>query len=138
MLLLNPRTAKFGDMRWTEITAIAIDRTPRRRVEEWSDEGPYAVFADVPEQRVRIVITQELVQSDTDPPIPGAQDTLIFYTSPAPADSARKKVSATAVILDVRHELSLKKGAVRTITLAAVSDGASDPITITDASSGEV
>ncbi len=138
MLLLNPRRVTFGSRRLDGIAAVAIDRTPHRSVEEWSDLGPYATLADVPEQRIRIVITQELAATDTDPPIPGEQATIALYTGPGTADAARKKISAAAVILEVRHELS-KRGATRTITLAAVSaDGAADPITISDASTGEI
>ena len=139
MLLLNPTTVRFGATILPNITSIAIDRTPRRRVEDWSDLGPYAVLADVPEQRIRIHITQELTESDTVAPTPGQQATLSFHTSPTRGDSARKKLTATAVILEVKHELSQKRGATRTITVAVIStDGTTDPIAITDASNGEV
>jgi hypothetical protein len=139
MLLLNPSTVRFGTTNLPNITAIAIDRTPRRRVEDWSDLGPYATIADVPEQRIRIHLTQELTESDAAPPTPGQQATLSFYTAPARADSARKKFTATAVILEVKHEISQKRGATRTIVLAAISEGGTtDPIAVTDASNGEV
>ena len=139
MLLLNPRTVRFGSATWDNIAAAVIDRAPHKTTEDWSDTGPYATLADVPEQRVRITITQELARDDIGSPRPGEQATLTLYTSPALADAGRKKVSCTAVILAVLHELSLKKGAVRTIQLAAISaDGAADPITITDASDGSL
>lgn len=139
MLLLNPRTVRFGAAVWDNIAAAVIDRAPHKTTEAWSDLGPYATLADVPEQRVRISLTQELTRDDVGSPRPGDQGTLTLCTSPALADAGRKKVSCTAVVLAVVLELSLKKGAVRTIQLAAISpDGATDPITVTDASDGSL
>ena len=136
MLLLNPRVVKFGDAVWDNVAAVAIDRRAHKTVEEWSDEGPYATVADVPEQRVRMTVVQELTREDVGGPRPGESALLSLCTS-AGADSGRKRVAATCVVLDVSHEVSIKKGAVRTITLAAVStDGAADPITISDADGG--
>jgi len=139
MLLLNPRLVRFGPAAWDNIAAAVIDRAPHKTTEAWSDLGPYATLADVPEQRVRITITQELSRDDIAAPRPGDQDTLSLHTSAALADAGRKKLSCTAVVLGVLHELSLRRGAIRTIQLAAVSpDGATDPITITDASDGSL
>ena len=137
MLILNPRIVTFGSHTWPDIAAIAIDRSPHRTVEDWSDLGPFAVLADVPEQKVRVTISQEVERDDGSVPRPGESETLSFCTSPTASDAGRRRFSCTAVVLDVRHELSLRKGAVRTITLAAVSeDGASDPIEMSDASGG--
>lgn len=139
MLLLNPRVVKFGGVVWESVAAVAVDRRAQKTVEEWSDLGPYATLADVPEQRVRITVLQELTREEVGSPRPGESGVVSFFTSPGDADAGRRKVSATAVVLDVSHELSLKKGAVRTITLAAVSaDGAADPITISDADGGQL
>ncbi|MEX2218349.1 MAG: hypothetical protein WD749_06270 [Phycisphaerales bacterium] len=139
MLILNPRTVRFGQALWQGIAAVAIDRSPTRLVEEWSDGGPHAVLADVPEQRTRIVITQEIGSDDLGPPIPGDQATLSLCASPTASDAARRRLTTTAVVLRVEHEVSLKAGAIRTITLAAISeDGATDPITVTDASEGSL
>jgi hypothetical protein len=92
----------------------------------------------VPEERVRVRITQELARGDPGSPRTGEQAELSFYTSPTLGDAGRKRVSATAVILAVEHDLSLNR-ALRTITLAAISsDGIEDPIQITDASDGGV
>jgi hypothetical protein len=134
MLILNPRTVRFGAAAWEGVTSIAIDRLPQKHVEEWSDAGPYAVFADVPEQRTRLTVRQELTRDDLASPRPGEQASLTFCTSPTASDAARRRLAATAVVLEIRHEVSLKRGAIRTITLAAISqDGATDPIAITDA-----
>lgn len=135
MLLLNPRLVTFGAATWDGIAAVAIDRAAHRTIEEWTDLGPYAAAADIPEERIRIRITQELARDSLDTPRTGQQATISFYTAPTLGDAGRKKVSATAVVLAVEHEVSLKR-AIRTITLAAISDGQSDPIQITDASNG--
>lgn len=130
MLILNPRHVSFGSVEWTDIISIAIDRSTHRAVEEWSDLGPYPTFADVPEQKVRITVVQELMRDDIASPRPGEQALLSFHTSPTASDAARKKVSCVAVVLDSRHELSLRKGAVRTVTLAAVSTDGTDPVVV--------
>jgi hypothetical protein len=137
MLILNPRLVTFGSYSWPEVAAIAIDRSPHRTVEDWSDLGPYAVLVDVPEQKVRVTVVQEVERDDVHLPRPGESGTLSFRTSPTASDAGRRRFSCTAVVLEVRHELSLRKGAVRTVTLAAVSaDGATDPVVMGDASDG--
>ena len=137
MLLLTPRLVRFGSAIWDTVASVAIDRLAHRTIEEWSDLGPYATLADVPEQQVRIKVEQEIGRDDLGPPRPGDQATLTVFTAPTAADAGRRQVSALCVVLSVEHSLSLKRGALRTITLAAVSsDGGSDPITITDASDG--
>lgn len=136
MLILNPRTVRFGPDSWDNIAAASIDRLPHKTIEDWADGGPYATFADVPEQRTRITLVQELTREDLGGPRPGQSATLAIYTSPG-SGAGRRRLSCAAVVLSVAHELSLKKGAARTIQLAAVSlDGSSDPITIADASDG--
>jgi hypothetical protein len=138
MLILNPRTVTFGSALWEGIAAVAIDRHAHRLIEEWGDRGSYAVLADVPEQRVRIKIVQEVDRDSVGVPRPGEQGILTLYTAPARSEAGRRRVSATAVVLAVEHEVSTRRGALRTVVLAAVSDGAGDPITVSDASGGEV
>jgi hypothetical protein len=134
MLILNPRSVVFGGSRWEGVVSVAIDRLPQRLVEEWSDEGPFAVLVDVPEERTRIKVVQEILRDDLDAPRPGEQGTLSLCTSPAASDAGRRRLSASAVVLRVEHEVSVKTGAVRTVTLAAVSaDGAADPVSVGDA-----
>ncbi len=136
MLLLNPRTVRFGSAVWPDIAMVAIDRSPNRLITDWGDSGPHVTFADVPEQKVTIRVVQEVARDDIDVPRPGDQGLLSFFTAPASTGAARKKVSATAVVTDVSHELSLKAGARRTVTLIALSsDGLADPIAITAAPS---
>jgi len=139
MLILNPRLVKFGPTTWPEVSTIAIDRDSSRLALEWSDLGPHPVFADSPEQRLTIRIIQDIARDDLDTPRPGDQQTLTFYTAPTGADARRRKVTTTAVITAVSHDLSLSRGTQRRITLTALSaDGSTDPITITDPVLGEV
>ena len=134
MLLLNPRHVRFGSLTLEDVFAVAIDRSAHRAVEDWPDTGPYASFADVPEQKVRIRIEQELSAGDLGPPAPGDRATLTLSASPTMCDASRRRLTADAVVLSVTYDLSLKRGAARTITLAALSpDGAADPITLSDA-----
>jgi hypothetical protein len=131
MLILNPRAVAFGSQRWDGVSSVAIDRSAHATVEEWTDLGPYAALADVPEQKVRIRITQHLGARDLGAPVPGDQAVLAFTTSAAETDSARRKVSASAVVLEVAHGFGPQRTPQRHITLAAISgDGAQDPITI--------
>jgi hypothetical protein len=122
MLLLNPRLVSFSSARREDIALIAIDRSPHREVVEWSDLGPHAVLADVPEQRIQIKVLQELTRDDITIPHPGDAGELVFHTSPTSSDAGRKRISTQAVILRVEHEVSLKRGALRTITLIALSE----------------
>ncbi len=136
MLLLNPTSVSFDAAAWPDATAIAIDRKAQRSVIHWTDFGPYAVFADVPEQAVAITITRQVLRDDLAAPVPGQSGILEFFTSPTASDAARKRLTAVAVVAAVTHDLSRTKGALRTITLIAISpDGAADPITIEDADS---
>src|SRR4051794_38463007 len=134
MLILNPRSVTFGPARWENIRSLALDRLPRTIAESWSDAGPYAVFADIPEQSLRITVIQELSPPDLAAPIPGDRATLSFCTSPTAGDTRRQRLSADAVVLRVSHDLSQTGAPTRTILLAPLSaDGAADPISITDA-----
>lgn len=136
MVILNPRQVKFGSATWPDIAGVAIDRSAHKTIEDWSDLGPYAVLADVPEQKVRVTVVQEVVRDDVNVPRPGEMGELSFYISPTASDAGRKRVTMEAVVLDVKHELSLRKGAVRTVTLAAVSTDGTDPVVVSDASLG--
>lgn len=134
MLILNPRSVTFGSVEWEGVVAVTIDRAAHKTVEDFGDLGPYATLVDVPEQRVRIGIVQEVSRDDLNVPRPGEAATLTLFTSPAASDAGRRKLSCAAVVLDVNHEVSIKKGAIRKVTLAAVSsDGAADPVEVSDA-----
>lgn len=139
MLILNPRLVRFGTTTWPDVSLIAIDRDTPRLALEWSDRGPHPVFADAPEQRLTIRIIQDIARDDLNTPRPGQQDTLTFYTSPTGADARRRKLTLTACITSVSHDLSLTRGTQRRTTLTALSpDGLTDPITIADATLSEI
>jgi hypothetical protein len=134
MLILNPRQVTFANENLPNVTLIAIDRTSTRLAVSWTDNGPHPTFADAPEQQVDIKVVMDVESEDVDVPRPGELATLTFVTSPTASDASRRHVSMTAVVIGVSHELSLKRGAVRTVDLIAIStDGAADPISVTDA-----
>ncbi len=133
MLLLNPRRVIFGNHEWDNVGAVAIDRATSRAVLEWSDSGPHPVLADSPEQKTTVTVTMDLQRDDLASPRPGDTGVLALDTSPTGADLPRRRYTMTCVVTDVSHELSLRKGAVRTIRLVALSpDGATDPISAID------
>lgn len=134
MLILSPRTVRFGGAEWEDVAAVIIDRQAKRAVTEWSDLGPHTVLADAPEQLVTVRVVQQVARDDVGTPVPGESAELAFAIAPAGGDSPRRRVRAECVVTDVTHELSLKSGAVRTVKLVAVSsDGATDPVTVEDA-----
>jgi hypothetical protein len=131
MLIISPREVAFGGAVWTGIAAAVVDRSAAQTIEEFGENGPYAAFADVPRQRVRVRIVQDVVgEEGHTAPGPG-QEAVLSITMAQAGRPRSRRLSTKAVILAVEHEVSLKRGSVRTITLAAVSiDGAADPITI--------
>ncbi len=130
MLLLSPRVVTFGASLWANVSLVAIDRASSRGVLDFTDLGPHPTFADAPEQTTRIRVVQELAGDDLGSPRPGEVGVLELYTSPTATNRARTRLSATACVESVAHEVSLKRGTHRTITLVALSaDGATDPIT---------
>ncbi len=139
MLVLNPQQMTFGAATWNQVMAVAVDRAAHREAVEWSDLGPHIAFADVPEQRITVKVTREVSSDDVDSPRPGETNTLTFYTSPTASDGLRMKITMQAVVMRVEHEISQRKGAVRTITLTAISpDGETDPVVVMQAQDGEV
>lgn len=134
MLILNPSRASFAGAPWDDVTAVVIDRVAGKTVLEWSDAGPYAVLADVPEQKVTFKVERQLLRDGLDGPRPGDSGELSFYAAPSASEAGRVRVRATCVVLGVTHELLGKRGAVRTVELAAVSsDGAADPVLVSPA-----
>lgn len=132
MLILSPRQVRFGSLTLADIAAIIIDRSPARTVEEFTEHGPYAVFADIPVQRLRLHIVQQATSDVPDDPRPGDQAMLTFHTAHATTAARPSTISALCVVLAVQHELSLKHGATRKVTLVPISEtGETDPITIT-------
>lgn len=132
MLILNPREVRFGIQRWKDARIITIDRLAVREVVEWGDLGPHPTFADVPRSRVRVRVVMDAGPDMEDAPHPGETDTLAFTASPSGGESGRRVVETTCVVISVAHDINTAKGATRTIEFVAIStDGAADPITIT-------
>ncbi|MEK6701972.1 MAG: hypothetical protein AABZ53_06900 [Planctomycetota bacterium] len=141
MLILNPWLVKFGTVTLENVVAVTIDRSAEREVLEWGDEGPFATFADVPEQRVAAIVKQALTREETQSPRPGDTATLVIFTAPTAGDTGRQKLSAQGIVVAATIELrSTASGAapgmtaIRTLKFALVSsNGAADPVTVSDA-----
>jgi len=136
MLILNPEIVRFESHAWDDVAAIAIDRAAKRLVEDHGDEGPFAAFADVPEQTVTIRVQRRLggAGDDTDDPALGASGQLTLYTARAGADASRRRITITCVVTAIRCDLpAAGRPATKTITFIAQSEGASDPVTVADA-----
>lgn len=132
MLFLNPSQLSLLSTDLPDIDSVSIDRLAHREVVEWSDAGPFAVFADIPESKVEITITQRLEREfSLAGPLPGEQGALEFIIAPNASHAHRQKVSAQVVVRSVRNDLAAKPK--RIISLAALSpDGTTDPISFVD------
>lgn len=132
MIILNPERVTFGARAWNNVSAVTVEREAKTLVAEIGDAGPHVVFADVPEQRCRITVVQELEQTDLHTPTLGELDALKVTTNVSLGDRGRAALSASAVVIDVKVNVARGQGATRRITLLAVSgDGAADPLTTT-------
>lgn len=133
MLFLNPQRVTIGSLVLDNVQSIAVDREARRLVEEWTDLGRYAAFADVPEQRTRIRLLRALTRSEATPLRPGDQALLRFRVASGASAAGVRELAATVVVTAVDHTLSARQGAVQRIEALAISpDGGADPITETD------
>lgn len=133
MLFINPRQVRFGDRVWGDASAVVIDRAAARLVESWSDHGPFGTLVDVAEERVTVKVVQSVAGDAPGTLALGEEAELSFVSTPTGTDQGAREVRATCVIVGVAHELSAKSGAVRTITLRAVSDdGSADPVAVVD------
>ncbi len=135
MLLLNPRMVRFGGEVWTDVTVLAIDRVGTRVIAEWGDQGPHPVFADVPERKTVVRIVQEVGAGGLRAPALGDEQELTARTTPAGSDGEAYELRARCVVTGVAHELSVRRGALRTIELIAVSaagggGGGTDPVSV--------
>jgi hypothetical protein len=132
MLILNPWRVYWGETEFEQVRSVHVDRMAAKAVAEWSDAGPFAVFADVPEQRIEVTIVQDLTGETLSSPVPGEQQTLEFFTSPG-GDVDRRRVRVQCVVMSVKYELSEKPLARRTIVLFALAPEtflAADPLEI--------
>lgn len=121
------------------VASVAVERTASRELEDWQDSGRYCVFADVPEERVRVKLVQEVEGQLLDGLAPGDSGTLVIETSLGAGDASRTRVTLTGVVMDVRYALpsrvrgggSNAGGASRSVEVLGVSsDGSTDPVTV--------
>lgn len=132
MLILNPDSVTFDSATLSDVTAIAIDRTTERDTVEWSDRGPHAVFADVPQQRTTIKIRRALTRPELDGPRPTDYGLLTVRASATASHAGRRELRASCVVTRITHDVS-RSGATQTLELIAVSPtGDTDPITLLD------
>lgn len=140
MLALDPSRVSFGGQAWEGVVSIVIDRSARAEVAEGGDRGPHVVFADAADRLAEVTVVRVLTATDLDAPRPGETGLLEFVAGVGPGDRARVRVRATAVVMEVRHELpgggatGAGVAARRKVRMVAVSaDGAADPIEVTAA-----
>ena len=130
MVLWNPGNVSFGGGDWEGVGSVAVDRLAHRLVQAWDDDGAAMVFADVPEQKVRVQLVQRLEEGAIVSPVPGDKGTLAFESARSGSDAGRFAVSMEAVVAEVRHDMR-RTGGVRSMVLWAVSsNGATDPVTV--------
>jgi hypothetical protein len=130
VLVFNPEKVLFAGVEWEGVESIGVDRLAHKLIQEWSDDGAAMVFADVPEQKVRVVLVQRLEDGALVSPVPGDSGTLSFEVARSGSDAGRVSVSMEAVVAEVRHDM-LGKGGRRSMVLWAVSsDGATDPVSV--------
>ncbi|MDX2116301.1 MAG: hypothetical protein SFZ24_11880 [Planctomycetota bacterium] len=137
MIWLNPAKVTLGALALEGVTHIAIDREAERLSEEWTDLGPFAAFADVPEQRVRVLIVRRVAQSETAAPRPGDALALSFRTSATASAAGVRSVSvAQLVVTGVEHAVSAGSSGAASATqrirgVALSTTGSADPVTET-------
>lgn len=106
MLILTPETVTLGPVTLDRVVAFTVDRTASVMVENWSDLGPFQVYADATEQRVVFTIVQELSESRDGWLRPGDLTSLSVRFAPSGGDQGRRTLMcASAVVDSVRHEL---------------------------------
>lgn len=131
MLILNPDEVTFAGEPWPEVVAVVVERAAEKSILEWSDLGPHAVYADVPEERMTIRITRLLSTSVFELPGPGALGEVVFFASMGTSDARRRRVRAVCVIERIAYQFVQKSGATQIVTLVAVSGaGNVSPVTI--------
>lgn len=141
MLILNPELVRFVGAQLTGVTAVAVERSATKLIEDHDEIGPFVTFVDVPQQRTRLKIVQSLSGGDLPGNLCGDSGLLEVWTSPNASQASRLKLAATAMIIDVRYEIGRKgavgPAAVRIITFSVIaSTGKIEPLVFTDASTG--
>jgi hypothetical protein len=130
MLLLSPALIRFSSFAWSDAVALAVDRLPKRIIEDHSDRGPFAAFADVPEQSIHITLKRRITGDDADDPPLGASGDLVVHSGPPANALARTRITIPCTLVSIRSELPVGKPATRTLTFIATSPDGTDPVTI--------
>ncbi len=131
MLILSPDRVTFGERLLHNVSAVTIDREFSRLVQEWSDLGPHQVLAEAVELRTTIRVIQRLADTDLLSLRPGESGPLVMGVGLSVSDAARRHLVGTAVVLSVKHEVSIGVGkpATRTTEFVMISDdGAAEPL----------
>lgn len=130
MIWLNPDRVMLGAIELRDVFMIAVDRAARRLAEEWTDLGPHAGFADVPEQRVMVSLARRILESEAASPKPGEAHTLTFRAGASASAAGVWAYSIPVVVVSVEHSMAASGGAMQRLRAVAVSpDGLADPVT---------
>jgi len=132
MVILSPPAVTLGTAELRSVESVLINRTPDRLVVEHTDLGPHAAFVDVPERRVTVTIRRRVQEDEPSPAKPGDSVALTLTTSESAAAGRARRISASAVVTHVTHDIGPSSAIIQTIVLIAFStDGVPDPITET-------
>lgn len=136
MIWLHPKSVTLLGAELAGVRAVTVTRTAKNVLEEWTDGGPFAVFVDATGISTEVVIEREAVQSSVDlagGASPGDQGELVLTTAPSGASAHAETVTASVVVVSVKHTLHGGDGPTQRIVCRAVStDGVAKPITIVD------
>lgn len=129
MIWLNPRRVTIGSTQLSHVSSVVINRVANKLAVEYSDLGPQAAFADVPEERVTIKIKRAVTSGGAGDLRPGDRAALSFRTAPSAADAVTREINAEVVLTAVEHTVDATRGGAQTIDAVAVSpDGLTDPV----------
>lgn len=138
MIVLNPRSVRFGSRDLGGVVLLALDRWSGELAEEYADAGPFAVFVDSPERKVQAKVVQEVsgtaASGADDGPGLGEEEELSFVRSPNASDVGAERVSVRCVVTRVGYDIGRGGSARRVIEMRAVSsDGMADPVVVAPA-----
>ena len=137
-MILHPASVTFADTPLDNVLTIAVERLAAREVVEFSDLGPHAAYADMPEIRTNIILVRRPSPPELTAVHPGDAGELVFTAAGGTSDAARVRVRVLCAVREVRYDFNdggAGPGARATprqmLTFIALSpDGAPDPIVI--------
>jgi hypothetical protein len=145
MVVLNPEAVLINSAAVAGVSLVTVGEETTQCVEEYEDRGPWAVFGDSVQRRVRVMIRQTLEggggAGDSSawavPAAVGAMVAVVVRWSDGGGRGAREMGSgesltlAQCVMLSVSYSADERGGVVRTMTLAGLSTpgkGDSSPV----------